>query len=321
MELSVACLGTGGPAPTRLRGLPSVLLIREGFRVMIDCGEGTQRQMRLSTGLVSVDEIYLTHFHLDHCMGIPGLLKTYDLNDREEPLRILGPQGTTQFMDDLRPFTGRLGYHVEVEEVGDRDVIGYPGFEIEAFETAHRTTSLGYAMIEDDRPGKIDPEEAARLGVTEGPSLGALQEGKSVEGERGEVLPDQVMGEDRPGRVVVVTGDTGPSSRTVEAAVDADLLVHDSSFMEVDAERARETGHSTATQAAGVAAEAGVKMLSLVHISARYHVGAVLDEAREVFPESNAPRDFDLVRIPFPEKAPPELVREGSVRSAEEEDG
>lgn len=288
---------------------------------MIDCGEGTQRQMRLSTGLVSVDEIYLTHFHLDHCMGIPGLLKTYDLNDREEPLRILGPQGTTQFMDDLRPFTGRLGYHVEVEEVGDRDVIGYPGFEIEAFETAHRTTSLGYAMIEDDRPGKIDPEEAARLGVTEGPSLGALQEGKSVEGERGEVLPDQVMGEDRPGRVVVVTGDTGPSSRTVEAAVDADLLVHDSSFMEVDAERARETGHSTATQAAGVAAEAGVKMLSLVHISARYHVGAVLDEAREVFPESNAPRDFDLVRIPFPEKAPPELVREGSVRSAEEEDG
>lgn len=321
MDLSVSYLGTGGPAPTRLRGLPSVLIAREGFRVMIDCGEGTQRQMRLSTGLVRVDEIYLTHFHLDHCLGIPGLLKTYDLNDREEPLRILGPRGTTQFMDDLRPFTGRLGYHVEVEEIGDRDVIGYPGFEIEAFETAHRTTSLGYAFVEDDRPGRIDPDEAARLGVTDGPSLGALQHGKSVEGHRGEVHPEQVMGEDRHGRVVVVTGDTAPSPRTVEAAADADLLVHDSSFLEVDAERARETGHSTATQAAGVAAEAGVKMLSLVHISARYHVGAVLEEARTVFPEVNAPRDFDLVRIPFPEKGEPEILREGSVRSGEQEDG
>lgn len=321
MDLSVAYLGTGGPAPTRLRGLPSVLIAREGFRVLVDCGEGTQRQMRFSTGLVRVDEIYLTHFHLDHCMGIPGLLKTYDLNDREEPLRILGPSGTVQFMDHLRPFTGRLGYHVEVEEVADRDVIGYPGFEIEAFETDHRTTALGYAFIEDDRPGRIDPDQAARLGVTDGPSLGALQDGEAVVGEKGEVRPDQVMGEERDGRVVVVTGDTAPSPRTVEAAAEADLLVHDSSFMDVDSERASETGHSTATQAAGVAAEAGVKMLSLVHISARYHVGAVLDEARAVFPESNAPRDFDLVRIPFPEKGPPELVREGSIRSGDEEEG
>ena len=320
MELSVAYLGTGGPAPTRLRGLPSVLISREGFRIMVDCGEGTQRQMRLSTGLVRVDEIYLTHFHLDHCMGIPGLLKTYDLNDREEPIRILGPIGTAQFMEDLRPFTGRLGFHVEVEEISDRDVVGYQGFEVEAFETAHRTTSLGYAILEDDRPGKIDPDEAARLGVSDGPSLGALQDGRSVTGEKGEVRPEQVMGEDRPGRAVVVTGDTGPSARTVEAAAEADLLIHDSSFLSEDSERAAETAHSTAAQAAGVAAEAGVKMLSLVHISARYHVGAVVEEARETFADTNAPRDYDLVRIPFPEKGPPELVREGAIRSGEPEE-
>lgn len=317
MELSVAFLGTGGPAPTRLRGLPSVLVTREGFRVMFDCGEGTQRQMRLSTGLVAVDEIFLTHFHLDHCMGIPGLLKTYELNDREEPLRIVGPVGTFKFMDDLRPFTGRLGFHVEVEELGDGDVLGYPGFEIEAFETAHRTTALGYALIEDDRPGRLDPEKAASLGVTDGPSLGELQHGSAVEGSSGMVHPDQVMGEDRSGRIVVVTGDTGPSPRTVEAATDADLLVHDSSFLIADSERAAETGHSTSSQAAGIAAEAGVKMLSLVHISARYHVGAALDEAREVFAATNAPRDFDLVTIPFPEKAPPELVKKGAIRSGD----
>ena len=321
MDLAVAFLGTGGPAPTRLRGLPSVLVSREGFHVLIDCGEGTQRQMRRSTGLVSVDEIFLTHFHLDHCMGIPGLLKTYDLNDREEPLRIVGPAGVRRFMDDLKPFTGRLGFHVEVEEIGDRDVLGYPGFEIEAFETAHRTTALGYALLEDDRPGRLDPEEAARLGVTDGPSLGRLQEGHEVVGDAGPVRPEQVMGEDRPGRAVVVTGDTGPTSRTVEAAAEADLLIHDSSFIAEDSERAGETGHSTATQAAGVAAEAGVKMLSLVHVSARYHVGAVLDEAREIFPETNAPRDFDLVSIPFGEKGPPEFVREGAIRSAEQPDG
>ena len=320
MELTVAFLGTGGPAPTRLRGLPSVLVSREGFRLLIDCGEGTQRQMRRSTGLVAVDEIFLTHFHLDHCMGIPGLLKTYDLNDREEPLRIVGPSGTLRFMDDLRPFTGRLGFHVEVEEVADRDVLGYPGFEIEAFATAHRTTALGYALLEDDRPGRLDPEEAARLGVSDRPSLGKLEEGSPVEGSSGTVFPEQVMGGDRPGRAVVVTGDTAPTPRTVEAAVDADLLVHDSSFIAGDSERAAETGHSTASQAAGVAAEAGVRMLSLVHVSARYHVGAVLDEARAIFASTNAPRDFDLVSIPFPEKGPPEFIREGAVRSPEEAD-
>lgn len=288
---------------------------------MFDCGEGTQRQMRLSTGLVAVDEIFLTHFHLDHCMGIPGLLKTYELNDREEPLRIVGPVGTLRFMDDLRPFTGRLGFHVEVEELGDGDVLGYPDFEIEAFETAHRTTALGYAVIEDDRPGKLDPEKAARLGVIDGPSLGELQHGSPVEGTSGTVHPDQVMGEARPGRVVVVTGDTGPSPRTVEAATDADLLVHDSSFAIADSERAADTGHSTSAQAAGVAAEAGVKMLSLVHISARYHVGTVLEEAREVFAQTNAPRDFDLVSIPFAEKGPPELVKQGAVHSQDAPEG
>lgn len=293
--------------------MPSVLVTREGTRLLFDCGEGTQRQLRKSTGLVQVDEIYLTHFHLDHCLGIPGLLKTWDLNERSEPLRVFGPDGIHRFMDDLHPFVGRLGYHVEVEELTHGDVVAHPEFEIEAFGTEHRTRALGYALLEDDRPGRLDPSRAAELGVTDGPDLGALQRGETVTGSKGEVRPEQVMGEDRSGRSVVITGDTAPCQNTLEAAADAELLVHDSSFLLEDGERAIETGHSTSTGAAEIAAEAKVKMLALVHISARYHVGASLDEAREVFPNTYAPRDFDLIEIPLPEKGEPTLIRQGAV--------
>jgi ribonuclease Z len=293
--------------------MPSVLVTREGTRLMFDCGEGTQRQLRKSTGLLQIDEIYLTHFHLDHCLGIPGLLKTWDLNERSEPLRLFGPEGMHRFMDDLGPLIGRLGYHVEVEELASGDVVGHPDFEVEAFATEHRTRALGYALLEDDRPGKLDPKRAAELGVTDGPDLGALQRGEPVSGASGEVRPDQVMGEERPGRAVVITGDTSPCQQTLTAAADADLLVHDSSFLSEDLDRAIETGHSTASGAAGLAAEANVKMLALVHISARYHVGAALEEAREAFPNTCAPRDFDLIEIPFEEKGEPRHLREGAI--------
>jgi len=318
MDLSVAFLGTGGPVPTALRGTASVLVTRGGEKLMFDCGEGTQRQLRKSTGLLQVDELYLTHFHLDHCLGLPGLLKTYDLNDREEPLRIFGPVGLYKLMKDFAPLIGRLGYHVEAEELEPGDIVPHVDYEIEAFPVEHRTRALGYALLEDDRPGRFDPEEAIRLGVEPGPAFKELQDGNEVEGKHGKVRPDQVMGEDRLGRAVVLTGDTGPCQATIEAAADADLLIHDASFMAEDAERARDTGHSTGIEAAEVAAEAGVKMLALVHISARYHVGHALDEARPVFGNVIAPRDFDLVEIPFPERGEPRLVPGGAKREGPE---
>ena len=314
MDLSVAFLGTGGPVPTALRGTASVLVTRGGEKLMFDCGEGTQRQMRRSLGLAQVDEIYLTHFHLDHCLGLPGLLKTYDLNDREEPLQIFGPVGLHGLMKDLGPLIGRLGYHLEVEELQEGDIVPHVDYEIEAFPVEHRTRALGYALLEDDRPGRFDPEEAIRLGVRPGPDFKALQDGEEVDGNDGKVRPDQVMGEDRLGRAIVLTGDTGPCKATVEAAADADLLVHDASFMTEDGERARETGHSTGVEAAEVAAEAGVKMLALVHISSRYHVGKALEEAKAVFANTVAPRDFDTVEIPFPERGEPTLVPKGAKR-------
>ncbi len=158
MDLSVAFLGTGGPVPTALRGTASLLVTRGGDRLMFDCGEGTQRQLRLSTGLVQVDELYLTHFHLDHCLGLPGLLKTYDLNDRTEPLSLYGPVGLNRMLKDFSPLIGRLGYDLDVLELEPGDLVPHPDYEVEAFKVEHRTRALGYAILEDDRPGKLDPD-------------------------------------------------------------------------------------------------------------------------------------------------------------------
>ncbi len=316
MDMSVAFLGTGGPVPTALRNTASVLLTRGGERLMFDCGEGTQRQLRHSMGLVQVDEIYLTHFHLDHCLGLPGLLKTYDLNDRSEPLQLFGPVGLHQLLKDMAPLIGRLDFHLEAAELEPGDLVPHDGYEVEAFQVEHRTRALGYAVLEDDRPGELDPERAAELGVGFGPDLGALQDGQSVEATSGTVSPEQVVGPERHGRAVVFTGDTGPCQATIVAAADADLLIHDSSFMEEECERAIETGHSTAAQAAEVANAANVKMLALVHISARYHVKAALEEAKANFSNTVAPRDFDLVELPFPERGEPKLVREGARRDS-----
>lgn len=317
MDLSVAFLGTGGPVPTALRGTASVLVTRGGDRLMFDCGEGTQRQLRLSTGLVQVGELYLTHFHLDHCLGLPGLLKTYDLNDRTEPLALYGPVGLNGLLKDFSPLIGRLGYDLEVLELESGDLVPHPDYEVEAFSIEHRTRALGYAILEDDRPGLFDPEEAERLGVSPGPDFKALQKGETAQGSKGTVTPEQVMGEERLGRAIAITGDTAPCQATVEASADADLLIHDSSFMSEDTDRAVETGHSTAAGAARIAAEANVKLLALVHISSRYHVREVLKEAKEEFENSVAPRDFDLVELPFPERGEPKLVKGGAVRGGD----
>ena len=183
---------------------------------------------------------------------------------------------------------------------------------MQAFAVEHSTRANGYVLVEDERPGRFDPEAAKRLGVTEGPAFAALQRGEEVEGADGPVRPGEVMGETREGRVVALTGDTSPCHSTVSAAADADLLIHDASFSEEEAQRAAETGHSTVGQAAAVAREAHVKLLALVHISSRYHVGKVLDEARAVFEPTVAPRDFDTIEIPFPERGEPQLVANGA---------
>jgi ribonuclease Z len=312
MDLEVTFLGIGASVPSARRSTAAVLIARGGERLLFDCGEGTQRQMQRSLGLVQVDEIYLTHFHADHMLGLPGLLKTYDLTDREVPLRVYGPPGLKELFTVLRPLIGRLRYPLEPEELRAGERVEHDDYAVESYAAAHNVRAFGWALVEDERPGRFDPQAAVSAGVREGPDFARLQRGEEVEGSQGTVSPGQVMGESRPGRIVVVSGDTAPSPATVAAAADADLLIHDAGFAEEDAQRAAETGHSTLGQAAAVAAEAHVKLLALVHISARYHVGKVLEEAREVFPDCVAPRDFDQIVIPFPERGSPRLLPNGA---------
>jgi ribonuclease Z len=317
MDLSLAFLGTGGSVPTARRATACLLIRAGGARIMVDCGEGSQRQMVSSVGLTPVDEIYITHYHADHYLGLPGLLKTYDLQGRERPLRVLGPPGLGDLFKSLRRIFGKLSYEVKLVELDPAEAVGHEGFEIGAFPVEHRMRAYGYALVEPERPGRFDADAARELGVTDVRDFGRLQRGQSVQGAGGEVTPDQVLGDARPGRKLVITGDSAPCEMTAIAAHDAELLVHDGSFAEEEAARAAETGHSTARQAAELARDAGVTMLALVHVSSRYNVSAVLDEAKAVHPNSHAPRDFDLVVLPYSERGEPTLVPDGARSSPE----
>ncbi len=312
MDMDLVFLGTGGSVPTARRSTACLLARLGGDRLMFDCGEGSQRQMQRSTGLVQVDEIFITHLHADHYLGIPGLLKTYDLGGRDRPLRVIGPPGTVELFKSLRRIFGRLAYEVELIELEPGEAIRHQGYEVRAFAVEHRTVAHGYALVEDERPGRFDPVAAERLGIKPGPDFKRLQEGRPVDGGAGPVSPAKVMGDPRAGRKLVLTGDTAPCEMTRVAAHQAQLLVHDASFADEEAARARETGHSTARQAAKLASEARVEMLALVHVSSRYDVGAVLAEAREELGGAIAPRDFDLVEIPLPERGTPRLIESGA---------
>jgi ribonuclease Z len=317
MDLSVAFLGTGGSVPSARRATACVLIRAGGSRILVDAGEGAQRQMINSTGLIQVDDIYITHFHADHYLGLPGLLKTYDLMERRAPLRIVGPAGLLELFEALRRIFGRLRYEVELIELGPGEGIEHDGFTMGAFAVEHRMSALGYAYVEPERPGRFDVDAARGLGITDDRDFGRLQRGETIAVNGSEVRPDQVLGEARPGRKVVITGDTAPCEMTRVAAHAAQLLIHDGTFAVEESARAADTGHSTARDAAQLAADAEAHMLAIVHVSSRYNVSAVLNEARDVFPHTVAPRDFDLVEIPFPERGDPELIQEGAKQRPE----
>ena len=305
MELDVFFAGTAGSAPTPRRGLPALLVRRGGDRLLFDCGEGTQRQLVRSIGLPDLGDVFLTHFHLDHWLGLPGMLKTFDLRGREVPLTVHGPSGLDELMRMLRPVVGRVAYPLQVDELAPGDTVERDGYRVAAFAVEHRVPALGYALFEEERPGRFDAALAERLGVRPGPDFGRLQRGEGVDG----VSPEQVMGPARPGRKLVVSGDTAPSAALAVAAHDADLLVHEATFVEEERDRAVQTAHATATQAAELARDAGVRMLALTHLSTRYGGREIRDEARAVFPNTVGPRDFDTIEIPLPERGEPQLVR------------
>jgi ribonuclease Z len=309
MDMDVLFVGTAGSAPTARRGLPATLVRRGGERLLFDCGEGTQRQLLRSTGLIELEEVFLTHFHADHFLGLPGMLKTFGLRGRELPLTVYGPPGLRRLFGVMEPLVGRPGFEIRLVELEPNEELERDGYRIAAFEASHRVRAYGYALVEEERLGRFDEARAIELGVQPGPDFGRLHRGEPVTGSQGEVRPEQVVGETRPGRKVVIAGDSAPSPLTVAVAHGADLLVHEATFSEEEVDRARETGHSTAAQAASVARDAGVKLLALNHVSPRHPPKVLLDEATAVFERTILPRDFDRVELPFPERGEPEHVR------------
>jgi ribonuclease Z len=305
VDLDVLFVGTAGSAPSARRGLPATLVRRGGDRLLFDCGEGTQRQLVRSVGLIELEEVFITHFHADHVLGLPGMLKTFSLRGRERPLTVYGPAGLAAMFAGLKPVIGKTTFPVKLVELEPNDELGRDGYRIAAFAVDHGVRALGFALIEDERPGHLDPVRAEELGVPPGPDFGRLQRGETVNGVR----PDQVLGEPRRGRKVVLAGDTAPCEMIRVVSFRADLLVHEATFLEDAADRARETRHSTARQAAELAAEAEVGMLALTHVSPRYGGGELREEAQAVFENTVVPRDFDRIELPFPERGDPVHMR------------
>ncbi len=302
--LSLTFLGTGAACPTVERNVSSLTVHREGEMLLFDCGEGTQRQMmRYGVGF-SFQDIFFTHYHADHFLGVIGLFRTMGLLDRTAGVTLYGPKGAQRILGAaLSVGIERNKFPVEIIEVRPGDRLGRGDYDLEVFETEHRADTVGYALVEQPRLGRFDPDRARALGVPEGPLWGQIHKGNTITLADGTTIaPEALVGPTRPGRTVVLSGDTRPHPPVTRAAMGADLLVHEATFSEEERARAVETGHSTAREAAMVAREAGVKRLVLTHISARYTREApeLLAEAQAVFPEVQIARDGLTVEVPFP---------------------
>jgi len=304
MSLALRLLGTSASRPTVERNVASLAVVREGETFLFDCGEGTQRQMMRYGVSFGLSDIFFTHFHADHVIGVIGLMRTMALQGRTERLRLWGPRGAARMLKRAEEFgMDRLSFPVDVVELEAGAAVTRTDYAIVPFDVDHRgSRSLGYALVEQDRKGRFNPDLARELGIPEGPLWGEIHRGRAVTLADGRVIePSVLVGAPRPGRKLVLTGDTRPCPATVDAARGADILVHEATFGDEEAVRAVETGHSTAREAATVAAGAGVGMLVLVHFSARYSRDAsdLGREAREVFERTVVGKDGMEIDVPY----------------------
>jgi ribonuclease Z len=301
--LSVTFLGTSASIPTVDRNVASLAVQREGETLLFDCGEGTQRQMmRYGVGF-SFRDIFFTHYHADHLLGVTGLLRTMGLQDRSTPVTLFGPRGAQRILGAAISLgIERNKFPIEIQEVRPGDRVVRPQYDILVFETEHRADTIGYALVEHPRLGRFNPERARALGIPEGPLWGRLHKGETVTLEDGRTFfPADLVGAPRDGRRLVYTGDTRPHLAVIQASAAADLLIHEATFGGDELERAIETGHSTAAEAARVALDAGARRLVLTHVSSRYHrdTSELLAEAKAVFPETIIARDGLTIEVPY----------------------
>jgi ribonuclease Z len=304
MSLSLVLLGTSASRPTIERNVSSLALVREGETMLFDCGEGTQRQMMRYGVSFALSDIFFTHFHADHVIGVIGLMRTMALQGRTDPLRLWGPEGAARHLKRAEQFgVDRVTFPVEIKELGVGVRLKRAEYSIVPFAVEHGPgPAFGYALVEEDRKGRFDPEHARQLGIPEGPLWGRIHRGEAVTLPDGRVVqPSELVGPRRPGRTVVITGDTRPCDGTAAAARDADVLVHEATFGDEEAERAVETGHSTAREAAVLARQAGCRRLLLTHFSARYSRDAaeLETQARAEFPDVTVGKDGMVIEVPY----------------------
>lgn len=293
-------LGTGGGLPSPQRGV-SALAIQRGREVLLfDCGEGTQRQFMCSTvSFMKINNIFISHFHGDHILGLPGLVQSMNFSGRTTPLSVYGPPGIV----DLTRTLIHIGnfapcFTITAAELAHGSVVDLNGCTVTAVAGEHTLPELGYVVEEKPRRGQFLIERARSLNVPEGPLFSRLQAGQTVEVNGRSITPDMVLGPPRRGRKIAISGDTRPTDAMIQAARDADVLVHEATLDSSLSEGAAEYGHSTARQAAEVASRADVHELYLTHISNRYEDASVLlEEAKVIFPNSHLAEDLLTVEV------------------------
>jgi len=311
--MEIVFLGTGGSFPSPQRGVSSIAVKVNSDVVLFDCGEGTQRQLMLSPlSFMHITKIFITHFHGDHYLGLPGLLQTMALNGRTKDLEVFGPKGTEQLVTILE----RISYYsrtydLVLHELKDGQTEHFEGFTVTAHRLDHALPTLGYMLREDDRPGKFDTNAAKLLEIPEGPLWGRLQAGETIVWNDRGITPEMVMGPSRPGRSVFVAMDTKPIMGLPNIIKGIDVLIHEATADHSLEEKANKFGHSTAMQAATIAKEAQVRRLYMVHISPRYRdVDPLIKEARSTFAESYIPDDLETYKVPYPEVSDAELKKQ-----------
>jgi ribonuclease Z len=301
--LRVIFLGTAGSVPTPERNTSAVLINRKGELILFDCGEGTQQQMmRARTGMGKLSSIFITHFHADHILGIPGLIQTMNFNGRTDPLTIYGPHWVKEFVQILAAIGFyKLNFNIEAIQLNPGDKIDLGDYFIDAIKTEHSVPSLGYALVEKDRPGRFDPERVNELGIPEGPLFKRLHKGEDIKIKGKTIKSSDVVGPSRPGRKIVYSGDTRPCSGIFVASNKANLLIHDGTLADDMIDWAKESMHSTAGEAASLAAQTNVHELILTHISSRYSKDTkkLYEDALQNFKNVRIAADLMEIDIPY----------------------
>ncbi len=302
-QLRIIFLGTGGSWPTVQRNVSSVAVKRGSEILLFDCGEGTQRQFQRSNlSYMQISKIFITHFHGDHFLGIPGLVQTMQLNDRDKPLHIYGPKGMDRLTDQLMTLGYfRPSYEIIPHELDECESIDFDDYTISVLKACHNIPALSYCLEEHKRPGRFNKPKALKLGIPEGPLFSKLQHGQTITlSNKKKITSDAVLGPQRKGRKIVISGDTMPCEEIIPFSKGADVLIHEATFSSDLEDIAQSYGHTTAAQAAQIAKKAKVGQLFLVHISPRYLDYKILEnDARPIFPRSFVPKDFQEIDVPL----------------------